>query len=407
MTYITSEGIQIPTVESLVTDIHAEMRSEIDPDLNTSPDDPIGEVTQIVASHQREAWESIRVSFNALDPDQAEGFLLDFLCAITGTRREPATPSRFRGARKLTLGLDANATVPKGTVFHVAGNPGVRFRTTKEVKSTSAGSYPAEAECEQTGPIACNAGTLTVIATPVVGLNSVTNPYDAEPGKLEDDDPELRERRERELRATGSGTVDALRADLLAYEDPDTGENPILEVMIYENDTDAFDSQGVPPHAIECIVYDGLAASVDNDTIAQLIWDSKPAGIRAYGSIQGYATDSMGVPRLIQFSRPTLRAFKVEITVEVDDPLSFPTQTIKDAILAESAEKVILYALGAYIRPTFFSTAADQVPGVRAVIQVRLTWFGSGFGSAWTPLQYFSRELPYLESSQITVITQL
>jgi hypothetical protein len=114
-TYVTPQGLDIPTVEGLLSDLSEEQRSTIDPLLNTDADGPVGQLNGIFAAHLRRAWEVLLIAFNGNNPDAAEGALLENVSAITGTLRAPATRSKFVGTRKLRVTLSLNTTVPSGT----------------------------------------------------------------------------------------------------------------------------------------------------------------------------------------------------------------------------------------------------------------------------------------------------
>jgi uncharacterized phage protein gp47/JayE len=402
--YVTSAGLQIPTVEDLLADLSQEQRAEIDPLLNTNPDGPIGQLNGIFASHLREAWETLLIAWQGCDPDAAEGFLLEALSALTGTLRAPATKGQLAGSRKATVNLNATTTLPAGSVAHVVGQPTNRWVTTEDV--TNSGGSPAnvlvtmEAETAGSGFLA-NAGTLTVIATPVVGWNSVTNTQDAIPGTDEDTDAQLRERREEELRATGAGTVDAIRADLLAltYE----GTKPVLECTVFENVQDFTDPVlGLPPHSLECLVYDGVAAATPNSVIAQVIWDSKPAGIQAYGSISGTAMDAVGDSHIVPFTRPTIRSIKMDTILTIDAATYVGDTAAKQAL----ADRVLaVQKPGGKVRWSEYVETLMDLAGVVAVSYINIQYTGSPYGAANTDLVIGPREQVTLAVGDITLLT--
>lgn len=318
--YVTDEGLVIPTIQQLLDIVAAELRSNpaVGPTLDVSPESPIGQLIGVFVSHVREDWEGLQIAYNGNDPDAAESFLLDALCKITGTTRAAATSSSFAGQGRIRLALNANVTVNAGALVSQAANPAVVFVTTENIASTTAGIYAVAARCTQVGPIACPANTLTVINTPVVGWTAVTNPVDATLGTNTDSDAQLRVRRVNELEIASSGTVAAITAALLSYETDDL-VHPITDAITYENTSDYLDAFGRPPHSIEALLYDGDTPSVDDDTIAQLIWDNRGAGVATYGNTSdGVAVDYLGVQRLVNFSRPQIFALGLVITIAYD-----------------------------------------------------------------------------------------
>jgi hypothetical protein len=401
-TYLTAQGLNIPTVEQILAACSAEQRSTIDSLLNTDADGPVGQLSGIFASHLREAWEALQIAYNGENPDAAEGFLLEAVSAITGTLRAPATRSKFVGARKLRMTLGATTPVPAGTTFHVLGDPNTSFHTTEDITSTIAGDYLVSAECDVTGPVPCNATTLTEISTPVVGLNAVINDFDAIPGTNADNDAELRIRREQELRATGSGTIDSIRADLLGIALEDESK-PIQEAIILENVNDTTDGNGLPGHSIECLVYDGVGQDCPDDTIAQTIWNSKPAGIQLYGGLTGNAVDSLGNSRIVPFSRPTSKEVVLLATLTLANPNQVPSQylaVVRAAVIAEFAKRV---RVGSVIRCNHYEAAILAIPGIDdAIVQLAFNPPGT-LNPAGTNLTLGVREIGYIQTSGISV----
>src|SRR5262245_17458636 len=111
-TYVTDQGLAIPTVQNLLDDTAQDQRSTIDPNLDTDPDSPIGQLNGIYCSGLRVAWEALEIAWNGNNPDAAEGFLLESVSAITGSHRAPATPSKFTGQFKVIVNLNPNTLLP-------------------------------------------------------------------------------------------------------------------------------------------------------------------------------------------------------------------------------------------------------------------------------------------------------
>lgn len=402
--YVTPQGLTIPTVESLLDKLEADQRRDIDALLDDSPENPLGEINGIFASHLREAWEVLEIAYKGFDPDSAEGDLLESLSAITGTMRAGATASHFSGTRKVKVNLNAGTPLPKGTTFHVNGRPDIQFATTEEVTAAGAGVYEVAALCKRTGPIPCNAGTLTGITTPVAGLNSVTNDYDAELGTAVDSDLQLRTRRESELRATGSQAVAAVMAALYAITDPVTGAKPVLACSVFENTSDWPDDNGLPSHAMEALVFDGVAQDAPDNTIAQTIWNAKPGGIKFIGTTSGVATDSQGYSQTVRFSRPTIRDVQISVTLTVKPGTAYVGDT--------AAVAAIVAAFRANVRPgqpvrwAPLVKSLMSLSGVVDVDSITLQFPGVP-NPAETNLTLRPREIGYTQGSFVTLTSHV
>lgn len=317
---VTTDGFVDKPIEDILSEVETEQKAEIAADLDVSPSQPLGQLNGIFAAKVREIWEVLQAVYSSFDPDQASGDALTKLSSLTGTIRRAATKSTVTG----TVTVLYTHTVPAGSVVSVDGNPNVRFVTLEDVTGVTnpVAAYPVAMECEVTGPVVANAGTLTEIETPATGWVSVTNALDATIGQDEETDAELRLRRVSELAITGKGTLDAIRAEVLAV-------SGVTACTVFENNTDVTNSDGIPPHAFEVVVSGG-----DDQDIVDAIFTAGGAGIRTYGTSSGTATDSNGDSHTIYFRRPTSITIHVEVecTVDTDEyPVDGDTQ-IKTAI---------------------------------------------------------------------------
>ncbi|WMU95509.1 hypothetical protein [Escherichia phage pEC-M719-6WT.1] len=176
---------------------------------------------------------------------------------------------------------------------------------------------------EQTGALPTLAGTLIEIETTVDGLDGVFNRYDLVTGRDEESDTELRQRYLESLAVTGVGTLDAIVAAVKRVQG-------VSDASGVENDTETTSSGGLPPKSFKIVVVGG-----QNDNVAQAIWDAKPAGIRAYGSIFGTAYDLGDLPHNVYFSRPMPKYVfvKVKYSMYDEESLNIPEQDIHDRVV--------------------------------------------------------------------------
>ena len=158
-----------------------------------------------------------------------------------------------------------------------------------------------ELQAEVAGEITQDIGSVHTIATPVLGWDSIYNYTEAVGGAGAETDDELRLRFRNTKYERASNILEALYSALISTEG-------VTEVVIYENDTDSTNADGVPPHSFMPIVVGG-----DTATLAKVIWENKPTGILSY-QIQAPATsyptgytiiyDSQGFPHYIGVNRP-------------------------------------------------------------------------------------------------------
>lgn len=301
---VTAEGFQRDTVQQVLTRIQGKQRATISPRLDLSTASVLGQINGIFADELGTALESLEIAYHGFDPDMAEGFLLTSLGKLTGTPRRGASNSLVT----LECELEEDTVLLSGINFAaVDGDTTSLWTPVEDFTAPSSDTHEVEFMALVPGPVTAAPNTITVIQTAVSGWTSVNNPAEAQVGRDVDDDPTLRERREAQLTAAGSATVQAIRADVLTIAE-------VLSCTVFENDSDDT-VDGMPPHSIEVLVFDGETPAADDDAIAQKIWESKAAGIQTVGTSNGTATDSLGVERTVYFSRPEILEIYVSLTV--------------------------------------------------------------------------------------------
>ena len=178
-------------------------------------------------------------------------------------------------------------------------------------------------EATEAGPIEQAPNTITTIITPILGWDSVKNPQEASVGRYEETDEELRLRWRNTKFQFATNIVESLYSAVFSLEG-------VSNAVIYENDTDVVDENGVLPHSFLTLVDGGLSSDV-----ATAIWRNRPTGIRSQGNTSVDIIDSFGYVRTINFSRPTEVQVYIEIDLETNN--RFPEdgeQKIKEALIS-------------------------------------------------------------------------
>lgn len=172
------------------------------------------------------------------------------------------------------------------------------------------------------------AGTLIEIENTVTGLDSVFNRYDLQTGSNKETDTELRQRYLDTINVTGVGTLDAIVSAVRRVQG-------VTDAFGEENDQDVV-VDNFPAKSFKITVVGG-----QNDNIAQAIWDTKPAGILAYGDLFGRAFDISGVEHTVRFTRPTPKYVYIKVNYVIYDEESL-------AIPKADIEKVIAQSINNY-----------------------------------------------------------
>lgn len=396
MTYpggLTTAGFQAETTADVQTSIQNDELALMDPALNLSPTQPLGQINGIFASAAANMWGLLAAIYAAIDPGGAVGVQLDNLCALTGVNRLPATATQVL----CTLNLNASQSYTPGQlVANIVGLPQYTFTNVNAVVSVGAGNYTGILfQCTQTGPIQALAGTLTVITTAVGGWNSITNPTTGTIGAVVENDTALRLRRASLLVAAGGCTIDSIRSSLL---------NPtlvpgIITASVLENNGDITDGLGNPPHSFQALIWDGTGLVASNTQIAQAIWNSKPSGIRAYGATSALAVDATGKQQSVSFTRVTQLQCYFAVTVKTN-PLTFPST---GAALIQTAVANVLAALQS--GQTVVALACEAaIMGVQGVTDITSFFLDVNPSPALTgnivPTPFF---LPTFNSCSVTI----
>lgn len=345
---ITATGYQRRTLDVILTSLQDFLRSKISLKLDLSERAVLGNVSNLAADHIDQLEQLIEEAYNAFDPDNASDDRFVALSLLRGVPRRGAS----KGLVTVTLNLGASHSYAPGALAaHVIDEPTNRWLNRDTVVSTIAGNYSAVFQSELANSAAiAEAGTLTVIATPVTGWNTVTNPAAATPGQDIESIPALRIRGEGVVSVGGSRTRGAIRSKLVLLDG-------VLSAEVFQNTGNVTDSKGVGPHGIRAVVWDGSPAAASNDAIAQAIYDFGSEGILSQGLQSGVAHDDTNGPQTIFFDRATTSSMTIAVGIQSATGVS--SDDIKDAILAAKPTRVGQEA-------TFNRLAASvfTVPGV-------------------------------------------
>ncbi len=211
--------------------------------------------------------------------------------------------------------------------------------------TASAGNFVAKEKGARFVP----ANTLNEIQTAVAGWESITNPVDGVSGRNVETDAELRLRRRQSVSFPAIATVDSILAKLLEVED-------VQAAVVYENDTDATDANGVPAHHVWVIAQGG-----EDSDIAQIIYETKAGGVGTFGDTTVQYDSQSGQTYNIDFERPTETQLYVDMTIEPTEGYAADAvESIKTAIAEWVAANITIGESLLYSR---LYTPINSVPG--------------------------------------------
>jgi uncharacterized phage protein gp47/JayE len=334
--YIDGNGITIQTYGSIIDQIvngSPEVPGLVTiygADINVASNTPDGQLINIFALSKMDILELCVSIYDSFDPDQAVGTALDNLSQICGLYRKGGSYTRtyitMVTDRALTLyGLDTS------TPFTISDNSGNQFYLINSLSFGSAGTYGTVAfQAADIGYVQVIPNTLTNIVTVTIGVATVNNPsVPYQIGEDQESDANFRIRRQKTVALPAQGPVDSLVGGLNTVAG-------LIEAKVYENNTDATNSDNVPAHSIWVIVDGGSDADV-----ADMIYRYRSMGCGMYGTTSVSVTPVYGSTFQVDFNRANYVGLQIKFHVDVLAGSSYSTDALKTAIANQ-------YTLGIY-----------------------------------------------------------
>jgi uncharacterized phage protein gp47/JayE len=293
---VDATGIHLPAYDNVLTYLEGEYQGIYGADVYIEPDSQDGQLLALFALAISDANAMAASVYNAFSPATAQGAGLSSVVKINGIARNIASFSTV----DVTLIGQAGTTVTNGIVSDENSN---QWNLPAIVTIPPGGEITVTATAQAMGAVSAGVGTVTTIATPTRGWQSVSNSSEATAGAPVELDSALRKRQTTSTALPSNTILEGIIGGVAAL----TG---VTRYAAYENDTDATDVNGIPSHSIALIVEGG-----DAQTIANTIAAKKTPGSGTFGSTSETVVDDYGVPHVIKFSRPTIVPITVAITL--------------------------------------------------------------------------------------------
>lgn len=353
---VTEYGFKKKTRQDLVASMEVTARSLFGDDVNLTDKSPLGMLINLFSFPLAEDWQTGEDVYNSAYIDTSVGASLRGVGKFIGITQKNASFSTVLQTFSGTEGT----VIPLGFKVETATEKPISFETTESGVIDASGSITLKVQCVQPGEIGqVPANTITVITTPISGLDSTTNSTATDGGYDRETDFAFRERYKDSVAIGGSSTTDSIRASLLDLLN-------VRSTLVRENQTAVIDGNGLPPKSVEAIVLGG-----DDKTIAQTILDTKAGGIEAYGSIVIGVKDKAGNTHQIGFSRPTIK--DIYVTVNVIKNAAYPLNgdtLIQDQVIAyigginSVGDDFQGLNVGEDVIFLKVTSAIDQIPGI-------------------------------------------
>lgn len=302
---LNKDGFKRMRYQDILDSMILSARSTFGAEINTSERSPLGMFIRVIAFGLNVVWQLAEKVYYSGYKDTAEGYQLDGVGQYIGIKKKK--PQKATGV--VTFTGTAGTVIPFG--FIVAyGN--IQFWTVEQCVIGAGGTVDCKVEALEAGLIG-NVGSnkVTIIFTALTGVTGVNNLYPIYGGTEVETDAEFRNRYDESIAKGGASTMEAIEAELLALDG-------VISAVVTENSTMATVG-GIPPKSFESMLYGGVDAE-----IARAIFETKAAGMQAFGDFVIPVVDGRGISHNIGFSRVA----EIQIYVKIDlttDPLDFPT----------------------------------------------------------------------------------
>ncbi len=321
---VDSNGISAPQFADILAYLQAEYKAIFGQDVYLGNDSQDGQFLGIVAAAINDSNAAAIAVYNAFSPATAQGNGLSSVVKINGIARLVASNSTV----DLTIVGTAGTTIVNGQATDTNNTNTWNLPITVTIPPS--GTVTVTATASVAGAIAAAPNTITKIKTPTFGWQTVNNATAASTGSPVESDAALRVRQSSSV-ALPSLTV---LGGIVGAVETITG---VTDVAAYENDTDATDTNGLPPHSISLVVNGG-----DVTQIATAIMQKKTPGAYTHGTTLEVVQDQIGIYHNIRFFRPTPVDIEVEITLEARAGYSTAvSQQIKEAVATYISDLLI------------------------------------------------------------------
>lgn len=326
---------------------------------------------------------------NMLDANTAQGYFLDCICEKNRIYRKQPQYTKM----SLVLHGTANSEFKKGDITISDKQSGVYYNLNTDVVIGVNGTGIGQFICQYYGEYAPNTNTTFTILTPVVGLDNITldeSILNLSVGRNTETDEELRRRRMFSVQQTSTNTLASIRSNLYSLDG-------VLHVTYFENETENTDDRDLPMKSFEYIVDGGTGTD-----IAQVIFNNKPAGTRAYGLSQEIIKDSEGLVHAIGYTPAKHINIGIDIRVETH---STQAESWKKEIKNALKEKFDdIQDIGSPVKDYNYYTVLTQYSEITDIHRVQFyNVDAEGEKVYYTNYQIGSREIAKLDVNNISI----
>lgn len=372
--YINTTGVIVPDTSETKRQVVSEFQSVFGLDIPTDDSTPQGGLINLEVESRDGMIRNNAELANQINPDLSGGVFLDGIWAFLGGARRKATRSQIIGA---VFSGQPGILIPQGSIAQTTD--GASFRTIAPLIIESGGSVTGDLEALELGPIQVPIGGLELVASSVLGWETVTNPSAAIPGAPEESDASARRRRRETLALQGVSIPEAIISAVMALDG-------VRSLAFRENTTSAtqvIDGVTMVEHSVWVCVDGG--ASID---IANALHRAKTVGAAWNGDVSVEIIDEFsGQTYDILFDRPIAVQVFARITVKqsASNAQVLIPEIIEDYVNGDLEGDAGL-TVGKEVSPWELSGAINQVQPSIYVTKVELSTDGITYSTNNIPI---------------------
>lgn len=365
---LDGNGLQVKTLEEIRNDLIDRFKAVYGADINVDQDTPDGQLIGIMAQASADLRELLTNVFASLDPEQAEGRVLDQRVAINGLRRKSGTFTKINVDITIDkpvnlIGLDAAINDTNGNGYTIQDGEGNKFILAESQYLTSAGMYTLLFRARDIGAVTVLPNTLNLPVTVIAGvvlINNTESPVLI--GQDEESDFQLRRRREKLFSLSGSGFLDNIISSLANID-------KVTSANVLENVSDFTDDNGIPAHGLWTIVEGG--ADMD---IALALYQKRPAGIPMKGAVEIEVPTRASLTKTMRFDRPIYIEIYLKFNLGMKNDGIFDPVFVKNKIIENIVFEVGKGAFASEISAFILSLNTDYVVTETGVSLDNYSW---------------------------------
>lgn len=299
-------GLTIPVYEDILDDNLAGYLAIFGANQYVGQDSAIYQLISVISLKIADVMEGLQYVYNQFGALTAVGAGQDRIYKLNGIARLPYTYS--------TASLTVVGT--PGTVINngaVQDSNGFTWLLPPVVTIPGGGTITVTVTCTTPGNVTAEPNAIDIIATPIGGWTSATNPAIAAPGDPIETDSQFRARQSISTAVPSKTMLAGTTADIAAIPG-------VTRLNVLENFTGAVDIFGNPPHSLTCVVEGGTEAA-----ISQAIYNNRGIGPGTNGEVNGSPTPQTvtvvvldpitGYPTPISYLTPTYVPIFVSMSV--------------------------------------------------------------------------------------------